>query len=101
MLGEWPLDVTAPSSSAGEGNTPAFDPTATWTLVAAGDVMNDREVYRHAVLLGAGPDYPWDGGTARIAGGRAVEGVSPPSRRNGPVIRAPFENCSPKRTSRS
>ena len=28
--------------------------------------MLDREVYRLAVLEGRGPDYPWDGGTARI-----------------------------------
>ena len=43
-----------------------FDPGATWTLVAAGDVMNDRDVYRRTVLLGRGPDFPWNGGTARI-----------------------------------
>lgn len=62
-LGEWPLTVPA---MAGVAAPPAFDPAATWTLVAAGDVMNDREVYRRAVLLGHGPEYPWDGGTARI-----------------------------------
>ena len=28
--------------------------------------MNDREVHRRSVLLGGGPDYPWDGGTARV-----------------------------------
>ena len=56
-LEAWPLSVVGAS---------AFDPGATWTLVAAGDVMNDREVYRRAVLLGDGPDFPWEGGTARI-----------------------------------
>jgi hypothetical protein len=56
-LAAWPLSVVGAS---------AFDPGAVWTLAAAGDVMNDREVYRRAVLLGDGPDFPWDGGTARI-----------------------------------
>ena len=65
-LGEWPLSVSGASSSAGEGTGQPYDPTATWTLVAAGDVMNDREVHRRSVLLGGGPDYPWDGGTARV-----------------------------------
>jgi poly-gamma-glutamate synthesis protein (capsule biosynthesis protein) len=65
-LAEWPLSASVASSSAGEGSAAAFDPTGTWTLVAAGDVMNDREVYRRAVLLGAGPGYPWDGGTAQV-----------------------------------
>ena len=46
----------------------AFDPAATWTLAAGGDVMLDREVYRLAVLEGKGADYPWNGGTARITG---------------------------------
>jgi poly-gamma-glutamate capsule biosynthesis protein CapA/YwtB (metallophosphatase superfamily) len=66
-LADWPLAIPAPSPSVGEGSDTTFDPTTAWTLVAAGDVMNDREVHRRAVLLGAGPDYPWDGGTARVA----------------------------------
>ena len=37
-------------------------------MVAGGDVMLDRTVYRKAVLGGLGADYPWDGGTARITG---------------------------------
>lgn len=56
-LEAWPLSVVGAS---------AFDPGAVWTLAAAGDVMNDREVYRRAVLLRDGPDFPWHGGTARI-----------------------------------
>ena len=59
-VAEWPLTVPGPRGA------PVFDPAATWTLVAAGDVMNDREVYRRTVLLGKGPDFPWNGGTARI-----------------------------------
>jgi poly-gamma-glutamate synthesis protein (capsule biosynthesis protein) len=74
-LDAWPLTIagTAPPAAASTGTaasaagtTPAFDPAATWTLVAGGDVMNDREVYRRTVLLGRGPDFPWNGGTAKI-----------------------------------
>ncbi len=65
-IAEWPLTVARPRRMAASAAAPAFDPGATWTLVAAGDVMNDREVYRRTVLLGAGPDFPWNGGTARI-----------------------------------
>jgi poly-gamma-glutamate synthesis protein (capsule biosynthesis protein) len=61
-LASWPLTVPA----AEEGSDVAFDPAATWTLAAAGDVMLDREVYRQSVLLGKGPDYPWNGGFAKI-----------------------------------
>ena len=60
-IADWTLTIPAPTGSA-----VAFDPTATWTVVAAGDVMNDRQVYREAVLLHHGPDFPWAGGTARI-----------------------------------
>ncbi len=63
-----PTDATPTEGPATSGPTgqAVFDPATTWTLVAAGDVMNDREVYRRTVVLGAGPDFPWDGGTARI-----------------------------------
>ena len=63
-LAAWPLLVAEPAGAAPS----AFDPAATWTLAAGGDVMLDREVYRLAVLEGKGADYPWDGGTARITG---------------------------------
>ncbi|CAN5566909.1 hypothetical protein BH23CHL8_BH23CHL8_31530 [soil metagenome] len=43
-----------------------FDPSTVWTIVAAGDVNLEREVYRQAVILKKGPHYPWDGGFARI-----------------------------------
>jgi poly-gamma-glutamate synthesis protein (capsule biosynthesis protein) len=63
-LAAWPLLVAEPA-----GAVPStFDPAATWTLAAGGDVMLDREVHRLAILEGKGPDYPWDGGTARITG---------------------------------
>ncbi len=56
-LADWPL------MAIGEG---AFDLDATWTLMAGGDVMLDREPYRKSMIEGKGPDYPWDGGYARI-----------------------------------
>jgi poly-gamma-glutamate synthesis protein (capsule biosynthesis protein) len=61
-LETWPLLVTVPAGS----RPSTFDPAATWTLVAGGDVMLDRSVYRRAILQGKGVDYPWNGGTARI-----------------------------------
>ncbi|CAN5590947.1 hypothetical protein BH24CHL9_BH24CHL9_07090 [soil metagenome] len=60
-LEAWPLAV--PTKQA---EPESFDPSTTWTVVAAGDVMLDREVYRQAVILKKGPHYPWDGGFARI-----------------------------------
>ncbi len=60
-MAEWALTIPTSADSA-----VVFDPSATWTVVAAGDVMNDRAVYQQAVLLHHGPDFPWSGGTARI-----------------------------------
>jgi poly-gamma-glutamate capsule biosynthesis protein CapA/YwtB (metallophosphatase superfamily) len=57
----WPLSVRSTTPST-------FDNTGFWTLTAGGDVNLDRSVYFSAVRRGEGPDYPWDGGTARIAG---------------------------------
>ena len=66
-LDDWPLMLPGSESNrATDGALPPFDPATTWTIAAAGDVMLDREVYRQAVKLGKGPDYPWDGGRARI-----------------------------------
>jgi poly-gamma-glutamate capsule biosynthesis protein CapA/YwtB (metallophosphatase superfamily) len=59
----WPLSVRSATSSA-------FDPAGFWTLTAGGDVNLDRGIYVQAVKLGKGPDFPWNGGTARIAGYR-------------------------------
>ncbi|MGH2464158.1 MAG: CapA family protein [Candidatus Limnocylindrales bacterium] len=66
-VADWGLTIRAPRELAGAGATP-FDASSTWTLVAAGDVMNDRAVYQEAVLLHHGPDFPWSGGTAKIVG---------------------------------
>jgi len=60
-LANWPLIV-----SVDEARDDTFDPAQTWTLAAGGDVMLDREVYRKAVIEKKGPDYPWNGGFARI-----------------------------------
>ncbi len=47
-LAAWPLLVAEPAGAAPS----AYDPAATWTLAAGGDVMLDREVHRLAVLEG-------------------------------------------------
>jgi poly-gamma-glutamate synthesis protein (capsule biosynthesis protein) len=62
----WPLLVPA----APAAGTPSFDPDSVWTLVAGGDVMLDRSIYRRTVVQGLGADYPWDGGSAEIIGRR-------------------------------
>jgi poly-gamma-glutamate capsule biosynthesis protein CapA/YwtB (metallophosphatase superfamily) len=59
-MGEWPLRAVVLDDS------PAWDPTAAWTLVAAGDILLDRGVARQVFALDKGPDFPFDGGTARI-----------------------------------
>lgn len=60
-LGGWPLLVD------GGDVTAAFDPSRVWSFVAGGDVMLDRDVFERIRILGAGEDFPWDGGYARIA----------------------------------
>jgi poly-gamma-glutamate synthesis protein (capsule biosynthesis protein) len=44
----------------------AFDPKATWTLFAGGDILLDRGVYQTVKLRGKGVDFPFDGGAAEI-----------------------------------
>ncbi len=61
-LAGWPLLVEEPAGA----RPSTFDPAALWTMVAGGDVMLDRSVYRRAILQGRGVDYPWNGGVARI-----------------------------------
>jgi len=63
-LAAWPLLVPAEPGTA----APSFDPTMTWTLVAGGDVMLDRSIYKRTVRQGKGADYLWDGGFAEITG---------------------------------
>jgi poly-gamma-glutamate synthesis protein (capsule biosynthesis protein) len=59
---DWPLVADFPAGSAAD----AFDPTATWTLFAGGDILLDRGVYKTVVVEGKGADFPFDGGTAEI-----------------------------------
>jgi poly-gamma-glutamate capsule biosynthesis protein CapA/YwtB (metallophosphatase superfamily) len=60
-LRSWPIMVPSATPSS-------FDPAAMWTLAAGGDVNLDRNVYVSAVSRKKGVDFPWSGGTARIAG---------------------------------
>jgi hypothetical protein len=46
----------------------AFDPAATWTLVAGGDIMLDRGVAQTVKIKKKGVDFPFDGGTVDITG---------------------------------
>jgi len=57
----WPLVAELPAAA-----TP-YDPATTWTLFAAGDLGLDRSYANVVKVLGKGVDYPFDGGTARIA----------------------------------
>ena len=91
---DWPLHVPA----APGVDPPAFDPATTWTLVAGGDVMLDRSVYRRTVRQGKGGDYPWDGGLAEIIGRRCCSAAGHPLpvvRRTGQVgaVRALFQDA--------
>jgi hypothetical protein len=58
--GDWPLTARLPVAA-----TP-FDPAATWTLFAGGDIMLDRGVAQTLKIKGKGADFPFDGGTAEI-----------------------------------
>jgi hypothetical protein len=68
------------------GDARPFDPAATWTLVAGGDILLDRGVYRQTRILGKGVDFPFDGGTADITGRRCCSSFDwpiPITRRTG------------------
>jgi hypothetical protein len=60
--GAWPLIAEFPVTAPVD----AFDPVATWTLFAGGDILLDRGVYKTVVVEGEGVDFPFDGGTAEI-----------------------------------
>ena len=61
---DWRLNAHLPTRP----DTMAFDPTATWTLFAGGDILLDRGVYETLRVKGRGEDFPFDGGTAAITG---------------------------------
>jgi capsule synthesis protein PGA_cap len=63
-LGDWRLNAQLPA----RGDTEAFDPGATWTLFAGGDILLDRGVYETLRVKGRGEDFPFAGGTAAITG---------------------------------
>ncbi len=90
----------------------AFDPAATWTLFAGGDILLDRGVYQTVRVRGRGVDYPFDGGTAEITGHSCCSGFGwpvPSTRRTGnkgavrdlisgaDIAMANFENPAPNR----
>jgi hypothetical protein len=62
-IGPWPLMVQLPAAAGG-----GYDPMTTWSMFAAGDLGLDREYANVVKVMGKGMDYPFDGGTARIAG---------------------------------
>ena len=59
-LDAWGLTATLPETGV------TFDPAATWTLVAGGDIMLDRGVAQTVKINKKGVDFPFDGGTADI-----------------------------------
>jgi len=59
---DWPLVAAFPAGAAAD----AFDPSATWTLFAGGDILLDRGVYKTLVVEGRGAGFPFDGGSAEI-----------------------------------
>jgi poly-gamma-glutamate synthesis protein (capsule biosynthesis protein) len=64
----WPLAIEVP----GDGRP--FDPAKTFSMVAAGDILLDRGIYRQVEVLGKGIDFPYDGGTVDITGSTCCSG---------------------------
>ncbi len=62
--GDWRLTARLPQPA----DTPVFDPAASWTIVAGGDIMLDRGVAQTLKIKGKGADFPFNGGTADITG---------------------------------
>jgi len=63
-LADWPLQAELPFAA---GEVP-YDPSAAWTLVAAGDLLLDRGVAYRIRQENGDSDYPFDGGSARVTG---------------------------------
>jgi len=61
-VGAWSLTARLPAPSQA-----GYDPATTWTMFAAGDLGLDRSYAYVVKNLGKGMDYPFNGGTARIA----------------------------------
>jgi len=107
----WPLTIDRPGEAgSAAASEPAYDPAVAWTLVAAGDVMLDRRVAATVKAERRGVDWPFDGGTARIAGHVCCNPVGNPTavgRRTGhagavravlsgaDLALANFENAAP------
>jgi poly-gamma-glutamate synthesis protein (capsule biosynthesis protein) len=69
LFGVHRLKVTAPWQLVARlppGESP-YDPATTWTMFAAGDLGLDRTYANVVKVLGKGVNYPFVGGTARIA----------------------------------
>ena len=66
-LAGWRVVAPVTLADSPDASRPAFSPSALWTLAAGGDVMLDRRIYEQTRIKGKGTDFPWDGGTARIA----------------------------------
>ena len=103
----WRLHAELPAAADA-----AFDPGATWTMFAGGDILLDRGVYQTVRVRGRGVDFPFDGGTAEITGRTCCSAFGweqPVTRRtgNGGAMRelikgadiaiANFENPAPDR----
>jgi poly-gamma-glutamate synthesis protein (capsule biosynthesis protein) len=107
-LADWRLNAELPPRAA-----PArFDPAASWTLFAGGDILLDRGVYETLRVKGRGEDFPFDGGTAAITGRTCCSSFGweiPKTRRTGnagavrdviegaDLAMANFENPAPNR----
>jgi hypothetical protein len=79
-MSSWRLAARLP------GDARPFDVGGTWTLVAGGDILLDRGVYKQTTILGKGVDFPFDGGTAEITGRRCCSSFDwpiPITRRTG------------------
>jgi poly-gamma-glutamate synthesis protein (capsule biosynthesis protein) len=57
---DWPIRARVMEDS------PAWDASAAWSLIAAGDILLDRGVANQVFANDRGVDFPYDGGTARI-----------------------------------
>jgi len=66
----YPVTGTAPAAGPGalDPAWTAYDASQTWTLTAIGSLCADRVAAYHAVTLGKGWDWPFNGGTATYSG---------------------------------
>ena len=86
----YPVIGSAPADGPGalDPAWTAYDASQTWTLTAIGSLCADRVAAYHAVTLGKGWDWPFNGGTATYTGEPFLNPNPPAGISTFPIVKA-------------